>query len=225
MTGYRPVMSSVITAAADLAGHALSALTRGVAALRSPSEKPLHPEGEMYAGRLARYGSDSPIGVPWIDQAGEDEVTVRLSRAIGLPGRLPDVHGLALRLRKGQTRYGDLLLATTGWDPVTRHLLLPAWNAQAPLTSLLPYRSPAGPLVIGARPVDVRGYRLSWATVGRGWHPLGDLTLEMALPPEDEVSFDPVVNLLPGLQQYTWVERLREQSYAAARRVRRASRG
>ena len=217
-------MTSVITAAADLAGQALSTLTRGVAALRSPAEKPLHPEGEMYAGRLVRYGSDAPIGVPWIDQAGEDEVTVRLSRAIGLPGRLPDVQGLALRLRKGQTRYGDLLLASTGWDPVTRHLLLPAWSAHAPLTSLLPYRSPAGPLVIGARPVDVRGYHLSWASVGRGWHPLGDLTLEMVLPPEDEISFDPVVNPLPGLEQYPWVERLREQSYATARRLRRASR-
>lgn len=214
----------VITTAADLTGQALATITRGVAALRSPSEKPLHPDGEMYAGRLVRAGSDTPIGVPWIDQPGEDEVAVRLSRAIGLPGRLPDVQGLALRLRKGQTRYGDLLLATTGWDPLTRHLLLPAWSADSPLTTLLPYRSPVGPLVIGARPVDVRGYHLSWATVGRAWHPLGELTLEMPLPAEDEVSFDPVVNPLPGLRQYAWVERLREQSYATARRLRRASR-
>ncbi|GAA1502029.1 hypothetical protein [Nocardioides humi] len=214
----------VITTAADLAGRALSTITSGVAALR-PSDKPLHPDGEMYAGRLIRPGSDSPIGVPWIDQNGEDEVTVRISRAIGLPGPLPDVQGLALRLRKGQTRYGDLLLASTGWDPLTRHLLMPAWNTHWPLTTLLPYRSPIGPLVIGARPVDVRGYELCWATVGREWHPLGELTLEMPLPEETEVSFDPVVNPLPGLQQYAWVERLREQSYAAARRLRRASRG
>ncbi|WGY00680.1 hypothetical protein QI633_19310 [Nocardioides sp. QY071] len=218
-------MSSVINAAADLAGHALSTLTRGVAALRPPPEKPLHPEGKMYAGRLVRAGSDSPIGVPWIDQAGEDEVTVRVSRAVGLPGRVPDVQGLALRLREGPTGSGDLLLASTGWNPVTRHLLLPAWSAHTPLTSLLPYRSPAGPLVIGAQPVDVRGYHLSWATVGREWHRFADLTLETALPPEDEVSFDPVVNPLPGLQQYSWVEQLREHSYATARRLRRASPG
>lgn len=216
--------TSVITTAADLVGHALSTMTRGLAALRSPSEKPLHPDGEMYAGRLVRAGSDAPIGVPWIDQNGEDEVIVRLSRAIGLPGALPDVHGLALRMRKGQTRYGDLLLATTGWDPVTRHLLLPAWNAHAPLTCLLPYRSPAGPLVIGARPVDEHGYQLSWASVGGQWHHFADLTLETALPPEDEISFDPVRNVLPGLEQYAWVERLRERSYATARRLRRASR-
>jgi hypothetical protein len=212
----------VITTAADLAGRALATITRGVAAVRHP-DKPLHPDGEMYAGRLARPGSGRPIGVPWIDQGGEDEVIVRVSRAVGLPGPVPDVHGLALRLRKGQTRYADLLLASTGWDPITRHLLMPAWNAHWPLTTLLPYRSPIGPLVIGARPVDVRGYELCWAAVGREWHPLGDLTLEMPLPEETEVSFDPVVNPLPGLAQYAWVERLREQSYAAARRLRRAS--
>ncbi len=213
-------MPNPVTTAADLAGRALAGLTGGIAALRR-DEKPLHPDGDLYAGRLVRPGSDSPIGVPWIDQPGEDVVTVRISRAIGLPGRLPDVHGLALRMRRGQTRYGDLLLASTGWDPVTRHLLMPAWNARRPLTTLLPYRSPVGPLVIGARPVDVRGYALCWAQVGRPWHPWGELVVETALPDADEVSFDPVLNPLPGLQQYRWVERLRERSYATARRARR----
>lgn len=216
--------NSVITTAADLAGRTLSTITRGVAALRR-GDKPLHPDGEMYAGRLVRPGSDEPIGVPWIDQAGEDEVTVRVSRAIGLPASLPDVHGLALRLRTGHTRSGDLLLASTGWDPLTRHLLMPTWNAHRPLTTLLPYRSPVGPLVIGARPIDVRGYELCWARVGHGWHPLGDLTLEMPLPEETELSFDPVLHPLPGLEQYRWVERLRGRSYATVRRLRRASRG
>ena len=214
----------VITTAADVAGRALAAITDGVAALR-PADKPLHPAGDLYAGRLQRPGSDQPIGVPWIDQAGEDEVTVRISRAIGLPGPLPDVHGLALRLRKGQTRYGDLLLASTGWDPVTRHLLIPTWSAQWPMTTLLPYRSPVGPLVIGARATDEHTYELSWARVGHGWQHLGTLALEMPLPDADGVSFDPVVNPLPGLTQYAWVERLREQSYATARRLRRASPG
>lgn len=216
--------NSVITTAADLAGHALASMTSGIAALRRPGEKPLHPAGEMYAGRLVRPGSSAPIGVPWIDDNGEDEVTVRISRAIGLPRPLPDVQGLALRVRTGRTAYGDVLLATTGWDALSRHLLMPAWNAHWPLTTLLPYRSPVGPLVIGARPIDVRGYQLCWATIGHEWHPLGDLTLEMPLPEEAELSFDPILNpLAAGLEQYTWVERLREQSYATARR-RRASR-
>ncbi|WP_435768836.1 hypothetical protein [Nocardioides sp. SYSU DS0651] len=211
----------VITTAADAAGRALSSITSGLAAIR-PSEKPLHPDGEMFSGRLVRPGSEENTGVPWFDQPGQDEVLVRVSRAIGLPHPIPDIHGLALRLRKGQTRYGDLLLATTGWDRVTRHLLMPSWNPDWPLTSLLPYRSPIGPVVLGARPIDERGYELCWAPMGKGWHTLGELTLDDPLPEGEQVSFDPVLNPLPGLQQYTWVERLRERSYARARTMRDA---
>lgn len=209
----------VITTAADLAGRALSAATSGIAALRS-AEKPLHPEGQTWAGRLVRHGSDEHTGVPWLDQPGEDEVLVRTSRAIGLPGRLPDFAGLAIRLPKGQTRYGDVLLASTGWNVVARHVLVPARRHDQPLTTLLPYRSPVGPIVIGARPVDVRGYELSWAPVGGAWRPLGELTLEVALPEETDPSFDPITHPLPGLAQYAWVEHLREYSYATARRLR-----
>ena len=211
--------NSVITTAADLAGRALSAATTGIAALR-PAEKPLHPEGQTWAGRLVRFGNEDPIGVPWLDEPGEDEVIVRTSRAIGLPGRLPDIAGLAIRLRKDQTRYGDVLLASTGWNPVARHLLVPALRHHQPLTTLLPYRSPVGPIVIGARPVDVRGHELSWARVGRGWHRLGVLTTEIPLPDSADTSYDPVTNPLPDLQQYAWVEHLREYSYATARRRR-----
>lgn len=211
----------VIATAAETAGRMLSGVTAGLSVLRH-REKPLHPVGEMFAGRLVRPGSETAHGVPWFDQPGQDDVLVRVSRAIGLPGPLPDVYGLALRLRKGQTRYGDLLLASTGWNAATRHLLLPAWNRESPLSSLLPYRSPVGPVVIGARPIDERGYELCWAEVGKGWHHLGELTLDDPLPETDEVSFDPILNPLPGLQQYAWVERLRERSYATARALRRA---
>ena len=38
------------------------------------------------------------------------------------------------------------------------------------------------------------------------------------------VSFDPVRNAVPGLEQYRWVTRLREPSYAVARRSRRSRR-
>lgn len=212
--------STVLTAASDVAGRALSALTGGIARLRA-ADKPLHPRGTNYAGRLVRSGSDSPIGVPWLDLPGEQEVLVRTSHAIGLPGAIPDFNGLAVRFRKGQTRYADLLLASTGWDRITRHLLVPAFSNDQPLTTLLPYRSPVGPLVIGARPVDVRGYDLFWAPVGKTWRPFGQITLEEELTGEDEVSFDPILNPLPGLQHYPWVEHLRERSYATARRLRR----
>ncbi|NHA00247.1 hypothetical protein G5V59_09290 [Nocardioides sp. W3-2-3] len=163
----------MLTTAADLAGRALAAATTGIATLR-PADKPLHPDGQTWAGRLTRGGSEERTGVPWLDEPGEDEVLVRTSRAIGLPGPLPDVAGLAVRIREGRSRHGDLLLASTGWDPVTRHLLVPAWRTNQPLTTLLPYRSPVGPVVIGARPADERRLGLCWAPVGGAWRHLGE---------------------------------------------------
>lgn len=206
----------VITTASDLAGRALSTVTGRLADVR-PADKPLHPVGTTFAGQLLRHGSDEPIGVPWLDQAGEEEVLVRTSRAIGLPGALPDIRGLALRLRKGQKRYADVLFATTGWDPLTRHLLMPALREGQPLTTLLPYRSPIGPIVLGARPTGAHSFELHWAPLGRRWRVFGEITIELELTEKDNVSFDPVLNPLPGLQQYLWVERLRERSYATAR--------
>ncbi|TWG97427.1 hypothetical protein L615_003500000450 [Nocardioides sp. J9] len=209
----------VITTAADLAGRALSAATSGIAALR-PAEKPLHPEGRTWAGLISRTGSPEPVGVPWIDTAGEDEVLVRTSRAIGLPGPVPDILGLAVRLPLGNDRYADLLLANTGWSPVARHLLVPAFRKGQPLTTLLPYRTEAGPVVLGARGTEEHRYELSWAPVGGAWRHLGVLTLQLPLPDDAEASFDPIVNTMPGLEQYPWVEQLRERSYATARRLR-----
>lgn len=211
--------NSVLTTAADLAGRALAAATSGISALR-PADKPLHPEGQTWAGRLTRAGSEEPTGVAWLDEPGEDEVLVRTSRAIGLPGPLPDIAGLAVRVRTDASRHGDLLLASTGWAPVARNLLVPAWREHQPLTTLLPYRTPVGPVLIGARPVDVRGYELSWATLTGAWRHLGVLTTDLPLPDDAEASYDPVTNPLPGLEQYDWVSHLRAHAYATARRLR-----
>ena len=70
--------------------------------------------------------------------------------------------------------------------------------------------------MLGAQGAD-GDYDLSWALVGRGWQPLGRLSLGQKLDLPTDVSFDPVQNRLPGLEQYRWVERLRERSYATAR--------
>lgn len=205
---------TLTTAAADAGGRALAAVTAGLSNVRAAA-KPLHPEGQLYAARLLRSGQGTPAGVAWLDAAAEDDCIVRVSRAIGLPVALPDFHGLALRVRGGSGD-ADLLFASTGWDPVTRHVLVPRWSPDRPLTTLLPYRTDAGPVVLGARGTDA-GYDLSWAPVGRSWRPLGRLVIGERLDVPAVVSFDPVVNRPPGLQQYGWVERLRERSYATAR--------
>lgn len=209
---------SLITATADTVGRGLSTLTAATAAL-SGRDKPLHPDGTLSVGTLVRPGTTRPCGVPWLDERGTDQVLVRLSRAIGLPAPLPDVAGLAVRLPNGRG-VADLLLASTGWSRVARHLLVPAVRRHQPLSTLLPYRTAIGPVVIGARPAGANLLRLSWARLGRRWNTLGTLTLGEVCADDTRISFDPVLNRPEGLEQYPWVALLRERSYAMARTAR-----
>jgi hypothetical protein len=198
----------------------LAAATQTIALLR-PARKPLHPDGELLRGRVHRHGSDPAAGVPWLDDAGEDEVLVRLSRAIGLPAALPDIHGLAIRVPSADGP-ADLLLASTGWGRLGRFVLTFAREPESrPLTSLLPYRTASGPVLVGARALSPSGYALSWSPAGGEWRSFATLELSGEIATEEHVSFDPVVNQLPGLAQYPVVIRLREPSYTRARRSRR----
>src|SRR5690242_17282611 len=108
-------------ALADAGGVVLAATLSAVAAVRRAA-KPLHPEGAVVLGRLERTGAQPGTGVPWLDDAGVDEVFVRRSRAVGLPDSLPDIHGLAVRVPVGPG-HADLLFASTGRGLVTRFLL------------------------------------------------------------------------------------------------------
>lgn len=206
----------VLRAIASAGGGALALTARGLAAVR-PTAKPLHPRGEVVVGRLQRHGVASPTGIAWLDGAGEDEVLVRRSRAVGLPAAVPDVHGLAVRIPLEDGSYADLLLASTGWGRLGRFVLTASRDPGGrPLTTLLPYRSPAGPLLIGARVLGADQLELSCA-VGTGeWQVFGMLGLE-PLAADPIVSFDPVRHRIPGLEQYAWVQRLREPAYAVAR--------
>ena len=67
--------------AASTGGVALGAVFRAAGALR-PALKPLHPRGELVHGRLYRRGLEAAVGVPWLDEAGSDDVLVRFSRAV-----------------------------------------------------------------------------------------------------------------------------------------------
>jgi hypothetical protein len=208
-----PVMSA--------AGQVLRAGTRVLAT--RPAAKPLHPVGSVRAAVLRRTGSDGHSGVAWLDEVGEDDALVRLSRSVGLPGGLPDVFGMAMRISR-DGKDSDLLLSSTGGGPLTRFLLIPAMRLESrPLTSLLPYRSPTGPLVLAATSRGADSFALSWAVGRSPWHPFASLELGHHVGSGNEdLSFDPVLNPLPGLEQYDLVRRLREPSYRAARRSRSA---
>jgi hypothetical protein len=210
-------LSRALYSGSSAGGALLAAATRSVAAVR-PAAKPLHPAGDVVTGRVYRRGLRPGTGVAWLDEPGEDEVLVRLSRAIGLPGTMPDIHGLALRVPVPGGGFGDLLLASTGFGRLTRFVLTASRSAQGrPMTTLLPYRTSTGPLLIGARADGVETFELSCAPAGGDWRPFADLRL-CRLPADDApVSFDPVRHQLPGLEQYPAVARLREPAYHTAR--------
>ena len=168
---------------------------------------------------LALHGC-CQAGVAWLDEPDSDLVLVRRSRAVGLPTRWPDVHGLAVRVALTRGGVGDLLLASTGWGPRGRFLLHAGRHPETLFFgSLLPYRSGIGPVVLGALPHGDDSWVLVWARARGPWQPFARLELGPTLPGE-QVSFDPVLNRLPGLEQYDVFARLRLPAYLTARRSR-----
>ena len=222
-TGY-PVdmttLDSVTRAASAAAGTVLGVGARTLSAVR-PARKPLHPDGRVLQGRLRRHGMTPPTGVAFLDGAGEQQVLVRESRAIGLPPPLPDIHGLAIRVTNPDGSPGDLLLATTGWGRLTRFVLTPSRTTYGrPLTTLLPYRTVAGAVLLGARRTGPGIVQLACAIGVRPWRVFAELSVSSDDSTDPTVSFDPVIHQVPGLGQYGAVVRLREPAYRSARRSR-----
>lgn len=225
------LLTAPVRAVATAAGGALAATTRTLASVR-PSAQPLHPAGTVVDGRLVTTAAEDDgrptSGVDLLDRRAELLVTARLSRAVGLPAPVPDIWGLALRLTvEGET--GDVLMATTGWRGPLRFLLAPRREGgERPLTTLLPYRTPAGPVVLGARPVDGEhgtAWDLTWSRGIGAWHTFGRLELDRFVGddldgPDDHLEFDPVLHRVPGLEQYPALARLRLPSYRTARASR-----
>lgn len=210
-----------LDAAASFSGQVLTLVTEVIAV--RPAAKPLHPRGSVVTGTLRRFGDEARTGAEWLDGSGTADVVVRQSRAVGLPSPLPDIFGLALRV-PADGRHGDILFASTGLGGLTRFVLTPARRPSArPMTTLLPYRSPTGPVILCAAYRDDVTIGLAWATPSGAWHPFAELVLnpDAVDSPDMPVSFDPIHNLPPGLETYEWVQRLREPAYAAARKSRR----
>jgi hypothetical protein len=219
-------MSALHSAArtASSAGGQLLRVATGIVAAR-PAAKPLHPRGSVVRGTLYRVGAEEGTGAAWLDQAGADTVLVRQSRAVGLPPPAPDIFGLAVRVPTGGGRHGDVLFASTGLGRVSRFTLIPARSPYSrPLTTLLPYRTPAGPVLLSAVFQDETTVALAWAIGSGAWHRFARLVLhEDPVGQEDaRLSFEPVGNVLPGLETYDSVRRLRAPAYATARRSRRS---
>jgi hypothetical protein len=209
---------------AAVGGQALRALFGAAAVLRGA--KPIHTRGVLRRGTLLIDPAPAdPTGVPVLDTAASHRCLVRPSRSVGLPRPLPDIEGLAVRVTTEQGP-GDILFASTGAGPVARHCLVPRRSlAAGPLTTLLPVRSPTGPLLLGLFPrpaprgVVTDEFDLRCSRPRGGWRAVGILRIGDLAADEDDppVRFDPVRFQVAGLEHYPVWAAMREPAYAAAR--------
>ncbi|SDN96594.1 phosphodiesterase [Geodermatophilus sp. DSM 45219] len=219
------------------AGRAVAAPLGALARWRHG--KPMHPRGVVLDAVLERTGGPAGVDVPWPAGPGEQPATVRLSRGAGLPAPLPDVLGLAVRV-PGPDGPVDLLLSTAGLGRLTRRVPVPRRDATGPYSSIMGYRSAAGPVLLaatagpGARPVVAEpgpvadaaragrlGFTLAAAPGAGEWRPFARLRLLGPLPDGDpDLHFDAVRHPPPGLVPDGPMARFRAPAYAAAQEAR-----
>ncbi|MDN3297901.1 phosphodiesterase [Streptomyces ficellus] len=207
----------------------------------------LHPHGVTCVGVLDVPGGEEPggpWGVPFLDRPGLYDVTVRWSRAAGLPRGLPDALGLALRVEDAGGRGAplDLLLTSSGSSRLGRHVPRPRYDALAgPYSTLLSYRVGGQERVIAAFPADARrslqgdlaalrqelgrepvSFELRAAGGGEPWRAFATLTAESPQPYPERTTptYDPYTHSLPGLRPTDRLRGLRAASYSGSRHGR-----
>lgn len=221
-----------------------AAFARPFALAARVRERPLHPRGLAFDATLVLHGASRYWGVPFLDERAEIPAEVRLSRAIGLPSRLPDILGLALRWTQPSAGDADgtveLLLATTGHRPVGRRLLRPTshWSP-AFYGSLLAYRAGDRRVLLGAvadsadsipadltalaRAVDEQPLELALmvATEAGPWERFGTLRISGPTRGDDNeaMRFNPAHHPIPGLPPAGLLQQVRGPTYAAVQRV------
>ena len=210
-------------------------VSAGTAAFRLASrlrgERAIHAKGRTLTGRLAVPGG-AGTGAPLLDAPGAYDVLVRVSRSVGLPDRLPDVLGLAVRVldAHGAGRHQDLLLDSTRPEPVLRRFPWIGRDALGALYgSLLPYDVAGTHLLVGARPLPGQGpaaladlpdevaFELLVATPHGPWRPWGVLRTDGELPAPlgRQTRFNPWTTgggIRPAGPWQTW----RRQAYSAS---------
>ena len=214
-------------------GAALGAAAGLLAAVRGG--RPIHARGVVL--RASLVVAEDEAGADAVPQ-GRTAALVRVSLAVGLPRGLPDVVGLVVRWSDDGAPQ-DVLFASAGHGRRTRHLLVPRRELLGGwFSTLMPLRSPHGPVVLGLRPDRAAGRALGApvlevlsAVPGGPWRRFG--ALELHGPPagvahdgdDPELRFDPTRHAPHRLGTYAWEDVLRAPGYLAARRAGRPARG
>ncbi|NKQ24794.1 phosphodiesterase [Streptomyces galbus] len=211
----------------------------------------LHPHGLTCTADLEVVADGGgPWGVRWLDSPARYAATARLSRAGGLPVRLPDGLGLAVRVQAGDAldEPVDLLLTSCGRGRLTRHLPLPRTDALGgPYGSLLAYRIGDRFGLLAAVPRrtgrsaraahgDPESLRAALrhaplvfdlrAQTPRGvWRTFAVLTVRTALPlgRTQSLGFDPYEHSAPGFAPGPALAAVRHAAYRGSRTGRSRS--
>lgn len=192
-----------------------------------------HPVGVLAEGTLERL---APAGEGLPLQSGD--VIGRISKAVGLPGALPDIAGVAWRTQPTSAAPWDVLLASTVGG---RLLLAPVtqWTGTT-FSSLMPFRHDDGVWWLRARlttEIDVAGlpldairshlgstgveFAIDQAAGTGDFLPLARLTLQR--PHVEDVSFDPILHTDPSVRPLPqWLSDFRRAAYRRSREGRDA---
>lgn len=217
------------------------ALFGGLATLRGT--RAVHPQGVVFAATVALRDGPGLALVPAFGPPRTVPALVRLSRGFGLPRRLPDPLGIAVRLPDlhGPGRHQDLLMVSSLGDGLGLLALVPARRfSWATYSGVMPYRS-AGRLVVpgargagaaaddgtdalaAARRAAVSGrlrFALAVAPLGGRLQPLGELRVGPPLPAADAalLRFDPLTGGDAFVPAAGPLNAIRRVAYAASRR-------
>ena len=225
----------------------LNGITAGLFASLSAvrSKRIFHPDGVAYDAALTFLPQTELDPLVGFAAGRTADAIVRFSRGVGLPERMPDILGIAIKMPgfAGSDRDQDLLLVTSSEGPVMQNLLLPARGFfRRNYSTVLPYRPPSGgdQILFGARPdrdlvgVDdesfqdianaaaVGGLRfdITTARIGERWKSAGSLVVTNKLDQEvaESLRFNPWnshPSLIPAGPLNTWRKSSYEQSQDA----------